>query len=195
LAGLDHGHDPLDLVGLGVGPLLGPLDLLLRHPDLLLLGALELLSRFQVQVGAAVGGRRRGGITERDVDEVLHLFRRGSTAVRPQVDDPLGPLDVVEQVTQALDEAASRRIAVLAVDDLIADVERAQLLEDLAVAVHDLRLELLPRGFLHFALRLAARRLAAATALCLELARLVRDEVALAEHPLDGAERVDHGAG
>src|SRR5206468_4192964 len=71
---------------------------------------------------------------------------------------------------------------------------RAQLLEDLAVAVHRLRLELLPRRILDLALRLAPRRLAAA-GLGLELPGLVRDLVPVAQHALDGAERVHDRAG
>src|SRR5438874_12931358 len=104
------------------------------------------------------------------------------------MDDPLGALDVVEQVAQALHEAAPGGITVLAVDDLVADVERTQLLEDLAVAVHRLRLELLPRGLLDLASAAAPRRLAAG--LGPQLLGLVRDLIALAQHPLGGADRV-----
>src|SRR5207248_4781455 len=177
----------------GIGARLGGLDLLLGDPDLLLLGALELLGRLEVQIGDAVG-RRGGRIAEGDVDEVLDLFRRRPAAVRPEMDDPLGPLDVVEQVAQALHEAAPGGITVLAVDDLVADVERAQLLEDLAVAVHRLRLELLPRRLLDLALDRAARRLATA-GLGLRLPRLVHQLVPLAQQAVDAAEGVDHGAG
>src|SRR5919106_1707785 len=116
---LDDGHDPLDLVGAGVGADFGGLDLLLGHPGLLLFGARELLGRLQVQVASAgaVGALEGGGIAERDVDEVLDLLGRRTATVGPELDHPLGALDVVEQVPQALHEPAAGREGGLPVDE------------------------------------------------------------------------------
>jgi hypothetical protein len=183
LAGLDDGHDALDLVGLRVGARLGDLDLLLGDPDLLLLGGGELLGGLQVEIAGYAGyavGRR---VAERDVDEILHLVRRRAPAVGPEPDDALGALDVVEQIAQALHEAATLEVRVFAVDDLIADVERAKLLEHARLPLLGLRLQPLPRRIL------ALARLAPARGLLAELPGLVEELVALAEQPVDHRER------
>src|SRR5437879_4963609 len=149
LARLDDGHDALDLVGLGVGARLRDLDLLLGDPHLLLLGGLELFGGLEMEVPAPHGGAAVDArIAERDVDEVLDLVRRRASAVGPQTDHVLGALDVVEQVAQALHEAATAQIRILAIDDLVADVERAEPLEHLHLALLRLRLEPLPRRLL-----------------------------------------------
>src|SRR2546427_3030502 len=189
LARLDDGHDALDLVGLGVGASLGDLDLLLGDPYLLLLGRRELLGGLQVEIadsgGSAVGRR----IAERAVDEVLHFVGRRPPAVGPQADHALGALDVVEQVTQALHQATASELGVLAVDDLVADVERAELFEHARLALLGLRLEPLPGRLLGALLRAPpARRLHA------QLARLGDQLVPLTEQPIDHRERRDDHA-
>src|SRR5262245_4754401 len=191
LARLDDGHDALDLVGLGVGAALGDLDLLLGDPYLLLLGRRELLGGLEMQIadparggGAAVGGR----VAERDVDEVLHLVGRRAPAVGPEPNHTLGPLDVVEQVAQPLHQAAAAQLGILAVDDLVADVERPELLEHLGLALLGLRLEALPRRLL------ALLGLAPADRLAPELLGLDDQLVALAEQPVDHRERGDDHA-
>src|SRR6185436_15973514 len=98
-------------------------------------------------------------------------------------DDALGALDVVEQIAQALHEAATLEVRVFAVDDLIADVERAKLLEHARLPLLGLRLQPLPRRIL------ALARLAPARGLLAELPGLVEELVALAEQPVDHRER------
>src|SRR6266545_1003675 len=194
LALLDDRHDALDLIGAGVGADLGGLDLLLGHPDLLRLGARELLGRPEMEVGgaAAVGALGGGGVAEGDVDEVLDLLGGRPAPVGPELDDALGALDVVEQVAQPLHQPAPRRIAVLAVDDLVADVQRAQTLQDLLLPLLGLTLQPLPGRLLDLAARpapaLAGRRRS-------QLADLVEKLVALAQEPIDAAERVHDLAG
>src|SRR5215470_2555304 len=191
LARLDDGHHAFDLVGLGVGAALGDLDLLLGDAHLLLLGRRELLGGLQMQIadptrgsGAAVGRR----VAERDVDEVLHLVGRRAPAVGPEPDHALGPLDVVEQVAQPLHEAAAAQLGILAVDDLVADVERAELLEHFGLALLGLRLEALPRRVL------ALLGLAPAGRLAPELPSLRDQLVALAQQTVDHRERSDDHA-
>src|SRR6267142_833354 len=87
---------------------------------------------------------------------------------------------------------SARGIAVRAVDDLVADVQRAQLLEHLLLALLGLELDLAPRRVLGLAVRLA---LGLGTRLGLELARLVHELVALAQELVHVAEGVDHHAG
>src|SRR5262245_51996055 len=187
LTGLDDGHDALDLVGLGVGAALGDLDLLLGHPYLLLLGRGELLGGLEMQIADASRGRGAvgGRIAERDVDEVLDLVGRRPPAVGPEANHALGALDVVEQVAQTLHQAAAAHLGVLAVDDLVADVERAELLEHLGLALLRLRLDALPRRLF------ALLRLAAARGLALELAGLGHELVTLAQQPVDHPEGGD----
>src|SRR6266545_4469375 len=194
LALLDDRHDALDLIGAGVGADLGGLDLLLGHPYLLRLGARELLGRPEMEVGgaAAVGALGGGGVAEGDVHEVLDLLGGRPAPVGPELDDALGALDVVEQVAQPLHQPAPRRIAVLAVDDLVADVQRAQTLQDLLLPLLGLTLQPLPGRLLDLAARpapaLAGRRRS-------QLADLVEKLVALAQEPIDAAERVHDLAG
>ena len=135
--------------------------------------------------GAAVDAR----IAERDVDEVLDLVRRRASAVGPQADHVLGALDVVEQVAQALHEAATAQIRILAVDDLVADVERAEPLEHLHLALLRLRLEPLPRRLLALLGPPPAGRLEP------QLPGLGDELVALAEEPVDHGECRDDLAG
>src|SRR5262245_40621087 len=190
LARLDDGHHAFDLVGLGVGAALGDLDLLLGDPDLLLLGRRKLLGGLEMQIadaprgGGAVGGR----IAKRDVDEVLDLVGRRPPAVGPETNHALGALDVVEQIAQTLHQAAAAQLGVLAVDDLVADVERTQLLEHLGLALLRLRLDALPRRLF------ALLRLAAARGLALELAGLGHELVTLAQQPVDHPEGGDDHA-
>ena len=135
--------------------------------------------------GAAVGGR----IAERDVDEVLHLVGRRPPAVGPETDHALGALDVVEQVAQPLHQAAAAELRILAIDDLVADVQRAELLEHARLTLQRLTLEPLPRRLLGALLRLApGGRLAP------ELAGLGDQLVPLAEQPVDHRERRDDHA-
>src|SRR6266542_1975845 len=187
---LDDGHDLLDVVRLGVGPGLRRLDLLLGHPDLLLLGALELLGGAQVQIAVDPVGAVEAGVAEGHVDEVLDLLRRRTPAIGPQRDDPLGALDVVHEVAQALDQPTPREVVILPVDDLVADLELAQLLEDLGLARPGLAFDALPLRLLDPRLGLLAagfgRRLR------LELAHVLDEAVPLAEEPIDRAEGVDH---
>src|SRR5205807_6585546 len=108
--------------------------------------------------------------------EVLYLVGRRPAAVGPEADHALGALDVVEQVTQALHQAAAVELGVLAVDDLVADVERAKLLEHARLTLLRLRLESLPCRLLGALLGAPpARRLLA------ERARLADQLVPLAE--------------
>src|SRR5437870_565034 len=183
LARLDDGHDALDLVGLGVGAGLRDLDLLLGDPDLLLLGGRELLGGLQVQVADAPADAVGAGVAERHVDEVLDLVGRGTPAVGPQTDDALGALDVVEQIAQALHEAPTRELRVLAVDDLVADVERAELVEHPGLTLLRLHLEPLPRRLLVLARPPPPGRLQP------ELPGLDDELVPLAEQPVDHRER------
>src|SRR5206468_9810973 len=83
----DDRHHALDLVGLGVGALLGELDLLLCDPDLLRLRRLELLGGLEVEVADRAVDGARARIAERDVDEVLHLLGRGAAAVGPRSEE------------------------------------------------------------------------------------------------------------
>src|SRR4030095_677803 len=98
------------------------LDLLLGDPYLLLLGGGELLGGLEVEVAGYACDPVGPGIAKRDVDEGLDAVRRRAPAVGPEPDDTLGALDVVEQIAQALHEAATLEVRVFAVDDLIADV-------------------------------------------------------------------------
>src|SRR5438552_3143268 len=184
LAGLDHGHDPLDVVGPGVGPLLGPLDLLLRHPDLALLRARELLGGLLVEVGVGVDAVAAEG----DVDQVLHFLRRRPTTVGPQRDHALGPLDVLQQLPQLLHEAAALGVGILAVDDLGADVEGPQRLEHPLLLRLGLPLVLLPRGVLAAPAPLARGPRP-------ELSGALEELLALAQQAVDGGELPDHHAG
>src|SRR2546422_5073012 len=173
----DDRHHALDLVGLGVGALLGELDLLLCDPDLLRLRRLELLGGLEVEVADRAVDGARARIAERDVDEVLHLLGRGAAAVGPELDHLLGAFDVVEEVAQPLDEAAAAGLPVLAVDDLVADVELAEVVEHLLLVLVRLGLQPPPRG------HLALLRLLPAAGLEPELLGLGDDLVAVAEEP------------
>src|SRR5438034_7454383 len=182
----DDRHHTLDLVGLGVGALLGELDLLLGDPDLLLLRRLELLGGLEVEVADLAVDGARARIAERDVDEVLHLLGRGAAAVGPELDHLLGAFDVVEEVAQPLDEAAAAGLPVLAVDDLVADVELAEVVEHLLLVLVRLGLQPPPRGLL------ALLRLLPAAGLEPELLGLGDELVAVAEEPVHRAEGRDH---
>src|SRR5438132_8548057 len=182
----DDGHHALDLVSLGVGALLGELDLLLCDPDLLRLGRLELLGGLEVEVADLAVDGARARVAERDVDEVLDLLGRGTPAVGPQRDHALGALDVVEEVAQPLDEAAAAGIPVLAVDDLVADVELAEVVEHLFLEPVRLGVEPPPRGLL------ALLRLLPAAGLEPELLGLGDETVAVAQEPVHRAEGRDH---
>src|SRR5205807_8841242 len=92
---------------------------------------------------------------------------------------------------QALHQAAAGGIAVLAVDDLVADVQRAQLLEHLLLALVGLALDALPGRFLDLAAELAPRF---AGRLRAQLAHLVEELVALALQLVDLASGVDDRA-
>src|SRR5204862_125593 len=125
------------------------------------------------------------GVAERDVDEVLDLLRRRAAPIGPQVDDALGPLDVVEQVAQALDEPTAAGVEVFAVDDLVADVELAEVVEDFFLVPVRLGLEPLPRGLLALLRLLAPARLEA------ELPGLREELVPVAEEPVHRGEGGD----
>src|SRR5216684_2090107 len=182
----DDRHHALDLVGLGVGALLCELDLLLCDPDLLLLRRLELLGGLEVEVADLAVDGARARIAERDVDEVLHLLGRGAAAVGPELDHLLGAFDVVEEVAQPLDEPAAAGLPVLAVDDLVADVELAEVVEHLLLVLVRLGLQPPPRGLL------ALLRLLPAAGLEPELLGLGDELVAVAEEPVHRAEGRDH---
>src|SRR5713101_5132104 len=182
----DDRHHTLDLVGLGVGALLGELDLLLCDPDLLRLRRLELLGGLEVEVADLAVDGARARIAERDVDEVLHLLGRGAAAVGPELDHLLGAFDVVEEVAQPLDEPAAAGLPVLAVDDLVADVELAEVVEHLLLVLVRLGLQPPPRGLL------ALLRLLPAAGLEPELLGLGDELVAVAEEPVHRAEGRDH---
>ena len=85
--------------------------------------------------------------------------------------------------------AAAAELRILAIDDLVADVQRAELLEHLGLTLQRLTLEPLPRRLLGALLRLApGGRLAP------ELAGLGDQLVPLAEQPVDHRERRDDHA-
>src|SRR5438552_4700016 len=185
LALLHDRHHLLQLVGLGVVARLGRLDLLLRDPDLLLLQRAEFLGGSEMEIaltGAAVG---RARLAEGHVEEVLPLLTRLPVAVRPQLDHALGALDVLDEPAQALHEAASQDVDIFAVDDLIADVEVAQLVDDLAGELLRARFELFPRRLFALGRLLPAARLRA------ELFRLADELVAVAQDAIDVRERAD----
>ena len=188
LALLDDGHDALDLVGPGVGARLGGLDLLLGDPDLLLLGAGNFLAALRWRSPAPPVAPLAARVAERDVDEVLDLLRRRAAAVGPELDHPLGALDVVEQVAQALHQAAAAGSGVLAVDDLVADVQRAQLLEHLAAGAAAPGAS---NCFQAGSLPLPSCGRRRPDALSRELARLLEELVALAQQPVDAGEGGD----
>src|SRR5216117_3789354 len=87
-------------------------------------------------------------------------------AVGPELDHALGAVDVVEEIAQPLDEPAADGVAVLAIDDLVADVELAEVVEHLLLILVRLGLEPLPCGLL------ALLRLLPAAGLEPELPRL-----------------------
>src|SRR5438552_329670 len=182
----DDRHHALDLVGLGVGALLGELDLLLCDPDLLRLRRLELLGGLEVEIADRAVDGARARIAERDVDEVLHLLGREAAAVGPELDHLLGAFDVVEEVAQPLDEAAAAGLPVLAVDDLVADVELAEVVEHLLLVLVRLGLQPPPRGLL------ALLRLLPAAGLEPELLGLGDELVAVAAEPVHRAAGRDH---
>src|SRR6059036_68068 len=182
----DDGHHALDLVGLGVGALLGELDLLLCNPDLLRLGRLELLGGPEVEVADLAVDGAHARVAERDVDEVLDLLGRGAPTVGPELDHTLGALDVVEEVAEPLHEPAAAGVSVLAVDDLVADVELAEVVEHLLLVPVGLDLEAPPRGLL------ALLRLLPATGLEPEFLGLGDEPIAVAEEPIHRAEGRDH---
>src|SRR2546428_4432851 len=150
---------------------------------LLLLRRWELLGGLEVEVADDAARPVGARVPERDVDEVLNLVRRRAPAVGPEPDHALGALDVVEQIAQALHEAPTPEVRVLPVDDLVADVERAELLEHPRLALLRLRLESLPRRLLALPRSPPARRLQP------ELTSVDDELVALAEQPVNRRER------
>src|SRR5256886_14492322 len=71
-----------------------------------------------------------------------------ASTVGPELDHTLGALDVVEEVAEPLHEPAAAGVSVLAVDDLVADVELAEVVEHLLLVPVGLDLEAPPRGLL-----------------------------------------------
>src|SRR5207244_12066687 len=121
-------------------------------------------------------------VAERDVDEGLDLLGRGASTGGPELDHTLGPLDVVEEVAEPLHEPAAAGVSVLAVDDLVADVELAEVVEHLLLVPVGLDLEAPPRGLL------ALLRLLPATGLEPEFLGLGDEPIPVPEEPLHHTE-------
>src|SRR5262249_25154345 len=97
LARADVFHDALEIVGAGLGVLLGALDLLLGDPDQALLDRGMLGGGLLVEVSVAV----LAVLGER-IEEGVDLRRGGALAVGPERDLALGHLDLLDELLEVL---------------------------------------------------------------------------------------------